>query len=107
MEKYQAEEWVVVDETYGPGPAEIIRGFLLSCGIEARISQEGAWEAFPLSIGELGKANILVRQKDEQQALESLKDYYEREIPPDTEDQDEDESSNPDDNLLLAEDEEE
>lgn len=98
-------DWVVVDETFGPGPAEIIRGFLLSCGIEARISQEGAWEAFPLAIGELGKAIILVRQEDEEQAIEFLKDYYTREIPPETDDEGDQELSDTEDSGLISDEE--
>lgn len=85
MENNQ-EEWVLVDETMGPGLAEVIRGFLLSCGIEARILHEGAWEAFPLSVGGLGKASVLVHAKDKDQALEYLKVYYESEISPDVQD---------------------
>lgn len=75
-------KWVTVDRTLGPGPAEVIRGFLEACGIEARISLEGAWEAIPLTVGSLGEAEVLVRKEDEEKALEFIQAYYDGEITP-------------------------
>jgi len=88
-------KWVTVDRTFGPGPAEIIRGFLEACGIEARISLEGAWEAIPLTVGSLGEAEVLVREEDEERALEFIQAYYDGEVTP-GEDQTEDELENGD-----------
>jgi hypothetical protein len=76
------EEWVVVEETAGPGLAEILRGLLEACGIEARTSQEGAWQAFPLTVGILGTAQILVRESDAAKAREVIEEYYAGQIEP-------------------------
>jgi hypothetical protein len=76
------EEWVVVDETAGPGLAEILRGLLEACGIEARVSQEGAWQAFPLTVGKLGTAQLLVRASQADLALSYLEEYYNQDIQP-------------------------
>jgi hypothetical protein len=76
------DEWVVVDETSGPGLAEILRGLLEACGIEARTTREGASEALPFTVGILGTAQILVRAKDEANAREVIEEYYDNEIEP-------------------------
>ncbi len=74
------EEWVVIDETAGPGLAEILRGLLESCGIAARVSQEGAWQAFPMSFGQLGTAQILVPASQAELAKSYLEEYYNNDI---------------------------
>jgi len=81
MEKF-GEEWIVVDETSGPGLADILRGLLEACGIEARTSREGASEALPFTVGILGTAQILVRAKDEANAREVIQEYYDNKIAP-------------------------
>ncbi len=91
MEK-TGEEWVVVEETSGPGLAEILRGLLEACGIEARTSQEGAWQAFPLTVGILGTAQILVQAKDGAKAREVIDEYYNNQIEPGDEEPEEGEA---------------
>lgn len=78
------EEWIVIDETAGPGLAEILRGFLEACGIEAHVSQEGAWQAFPSSFGKLGTAQLLVRSSQAELAHSFLEEYYNNDILPST-----------------------
>jgi hypothetical protein len=82
------EEWVVIEETAGPGLAEILRGLLEACGIEARTSQEGAWQAFPLTVGILGTAQILVKESDGAKAREVIDEYYAGQIEPGEEEED-------------------
>ncbi len=77
-----SDNWVVVDKTSGRGPAEIIRGFLEACGIEARVVTEGIWEAIPLTVGALGEAQVLVRASVEEQALSLVQAYYDGEVLP-------------------------
>jgi hypothetical protein len=78
----EPEEWVVVDQTAGPGLAEILCGLLESCGIVAYISQEGAWQAFPLTVGMLGSTQLKVKASDEERAKEVIEAYYNAEILP-------------------------
>lgn len=80
--KTRDSEWVVVAETAGPGPAEILCGLLEACDIEASISQEGAWQAIPLTVGILGTAQVLVRQRDLAQAQAVIAEFYANRILP-------------------------
>jgi hypothetical protein len=71
------EEWVVIDELAGDAQAEILGGLLAAQGIKAYISQEGAGHsALALTVGLLGKAQILVPRSQEVQARNVLKEYY-------------------------------
>jgi hypothetical protein len=71
------EEWVVIDELAGDAQAEILGGLLAAQGIKAYISQEGAGHsALALTVGLLGKAQILVPRSQEAQARDLLKQYY-------------------------------
>lgn len=80
--KTSESEWVVAAETAGPGLAEILCGLLEACNIEARMSQEGAWQAIPLTVGILGTAQVLVRQQDLAQAQAVIADFYANRIFP-------------------------
>jgi hypothetical protein len=80
--KNSEDEWVVVDETSGVGLAEILRGLLEACGIEARTTREGASEALPFTVGILGTAQILVRESDAAKAREVIEEYYGGQIEP-------------------------
>lgn len=56
----QETKWQVVTETAGLTTAEIIAGRLQAEGIPARAWQEGAGQAFGLTVGLLGTGYVLV-----------------------------------------------
>jgi Putative prokaryotic signal transducing protein len=51
---------VVVYTTSGPGQAAIVKNALTAAGIPAATSQEGAGAAYGLTVGPLGRVDILV-----------------------------------------------
>ena len=56
----QETKWEVVVKTAGLAPAEIIAQRLESEGIPARAWQEGAGQAFGLTVGLLGNGYVIV-----------------------------------------------
>lgn len=64
--------WVVVAETFGMMPADIMVGRLQTEGIPARAWQEGAGSALGLTIGALGTAHVVVPEEYAEQAREIL-----------------------------------
>jgi len=67
--------WEVVYETNGAFLAEILKGLLEAQGIATILSQEGAGRAYGLTVGTLGRAEILVPASDVERALQILQDY--------------------------------
>lgn len=65
-------KWEVVTETAGVMTAEIIVGRLLAEGIPARAWQEGAGQAFGLTVGLLGTGYVLVPESYVEQAKSIL-----------------------------------
>ncbi len=63
---------VVVYTAAGQIEASLIKGLLEAAGIPAMTSQEGAGVAYGLTVGPLGEARILVREKDAAEARELL-----------------------------------
>ena len=61
-------KWVKVAETNGITPAELLAGRLQAAGIPARAVQEGAGQAFGLTVGLLGTARVLVPEEREEEA---------------------------------------
>ena len=57
---------VRVASVNGSVEAEVLRGLLEAQGIEATLSHEAAGTSFGLSVGPLGRVDILVKQTDEQ-----------------------------------------
>lgn len=53
-------KWVQVAETNGITPAELLAGRLRAANIPARAIQEGAGQAYGLTVGILGTAHVLV-----------------------------------------------
>jgi hypothetical protein len=76
----QEGEWIVVDEIAGPGLASILMGLLAANGVQAMVSEPGAWEAFPTTFGQLGTYQILVRAVDEADARDILEAFYANQI---------------------------
>ena len=65
-------QWEVVRETMGLAPAEIIAQRLQAEGIPARAWQEGAGQAFGLTVGLLGTGYVVVPEPYVEQAREIL-----------------------------------
>ena len=65
-------QWEVVSETMGIAPAEIIAQRLLAEGIPARARQEGAGQAFGLTVGLLGTGYVVVPERYAEKAREIL-----------------------------------
>jgi len=70
------DKWVVLDEIAGAGQADILSGLLNSQGIPTSLSQEGAGHVFALSVGDLGRVQILVPSVSLEAARQILQDFY-------------------------------
>lgn len=62
------EEALVVVYTSGRMDAEVVRSMLESNDIEATIDNPGAVAAYPVNVGAMGEARILVNAADEARA---------------------------------------
>jgi hypothetical protein len=92
----KAEAWEVVDEVAGDLQAEIIRSLLESYGIQVWLSQEGAGRVYQMSVGTLGRAQILVPGNQLDEARQVLKKYYAGDLAlPEDDHSDEGEDSEP------------
>ncbi len=67
--------WEVVYETNGMLLAEILRGMLEAQEIPVVLSQEGAGKVYGLTVGTLGKVEILVPDSEVERAERILEDY--------------------------------
>ena len=69
------KEWVVVKEVFGSAEAEILRGLLEAQEIQVVLSQEGAGhDIYPVTIGALGRVQVMVPEDQREQALEILRE---------------------------------
>jgi hypothetical protein len=76
-ESMSEQQWEVVDSVAGEIRAELLRGLLAAQGIPAYLSQEGAGHfGYAVTIGELGKVDILVPSSLAQAARAVLEAYY-------------------------------
>jgi hypothetical protein len=71
-----ADEWVTIESTFGIIQAEILRGLLQAKGIDVRLSQESAGTAIGLSVGRLGRVDLLVPSDQVEPARSILADYH-------------------------------
>jgi hypothetical protein len=70
------QKWEVVETIAGEFQAELIRGLLEAQGIPVVLSQEGAGHGiFPVTIGKLGKVEVLVPSSYREQALQVIQAY--------------------------------
>ena len=67
--------WEVVYETNGSFLAEILRGLLEAQEIPVVLSQEGAGRVYGLTVGTLGRVQILVPAHDLERAQQILEEY--------------------------------
>ncbi len=83
--------WVTVLETFDRIEAVIIQSKLHDAGIPARLRQEGANSAFPVTVGILGRIEIRVPEPAAEQAFELVKAHVDTaSFPPETGQPDED-----------------
>jgi len=68
------ENWVMVYETNGPVEAELLRGLLEANQIPVFLSQEGAGKAYGITIGRLGRVQILVPESKSELARQTIAD---------------------------------
>jgi hypothetical protein len=67
--------WEVIYETNGSFLAEILRGLLEAQEIPVLLSQEGAGRVYGLTVGSLGRVQILVPAQDLERAQHILEEY--------------------------------
>jgi hypothetical protein len=70
-----SEQWEVVFETSGPFQAEMLRGVLEAQDIPVVLSQEGAGKVYGITVGPLGRVQILVPGHDVERAQQILADF--------------------------------
>jgi len=73
-------QWEVVYETNGALLAEILRGLLEAQDISVVLSQEGAGRVYGLTVGTLGRVQILVPATDLDRAQKILDEYEKGEM---------------------------
>ena len=69
------ENLILIDSVAGMLEAEILRALLDSYNIRALLSQESAASVFGLSVGPLGRVDILVDSSQAAEAREILSNY--------------------------------
>lgn len=75
----QQIEWKVATKTAGITPATIIVGRLKANGIPARAWQEGAGQAYGLTVGLLGNGYVMVPETYLEQAKTLLEEEFDEE----------------------------
>ena len=71
------EEWVLVDTIAGQLQAEVVRGLLEAQGIQVWLNQAGAAHAFAMTVGSMGRVEVLVPSSASELAQQILNEYYE------------------------------
>lgn len=69
------EQWEIVAEVAGPLQAEMLRGLLEAQEIPVILSQEGAGRAYGLTVGLLGRVQLLVPTSALERARQVLDEY--------------------------------
>ena len=70
------QKWEVVETIAGEFQAELLRGLLEAQGIPVVLSQEGAGHSlYPVTVGALGKVEVLVPSSYREQALQVIQDF--------------------------------
>lgn len=70
------EEWVLVDTCAGQLQAELVRGLLEAQDIPVWLNQAGAAHAYAMTVGSLGRVEVLVPSPDRERAEHVLDEYY-------------------------------
>lgn len=68
----------LVELTTVPGrlTAEAILSYLQAFGVQGMISMEAIGSVYPVTVGELGEVQILIREEDLESAAEILADFF-------------------------------
>jgi hypothetical protein len=69
-------QWEVVEEVAGDGRAKILAGLLEAQGIPVLLSQEGVGSVYAVTVGKLGRVQILVPADSLEQARQVIEDYH-------------------------------
>jgi hypothetical protein len=72
MEQDTPADWVVIAKARGPIEADILVGRLRTAGIPAWVSRESAGAAIGLTVGMLGRAEVVVPATYHKRATELL-----------------------------------
>lgn len=70
------EQWEVIEEVGGEGRAKILAGLLEAQGIPVLLSQEGVGSVYAMTIGKLGRVQILVPANSLDRARQVIEDYH-------------------------------
>ena len=70
------QEWSVVDEVAGSFQANVIEGLLKAQDIPVVVSKPGAGVAIGVTIGSLGRVQILVPNSEFDRAKKVIENYY-------------------------------
>ena len=70
------QQWAVVDEVAGSFQADVIEGLLKAQEIPVLVSKPGAGVALGVTLGSLGRVQILVPDSDLARAKQVVEDYY-------------------------------
>lgn len=70
------EEWVLVDTCAGQLQADLVRGLLEAQGILVWLNQAGAAHAYAMTVGSMGRVEVLVPSLELGRAQRILEDYY-------------------------------
>lgn len=65
-------DWELLEETFGMPQAELIRSYLEAQGIPVFLSQEGAGHALGLTVGTMGRVEVLVPAHQLEAARQAL-----------------------------------
>lgn len=69
------DQVVSIYQVNGQFEAEMIKSYLEANGIPCGISQESAGISYGITVGALGKVDILVNEKYQEQALQLIQAY--------------------------------
>lgn len=69
------EEMLVLREVWNEAEAQLLISYLRSCGVHSATAIEEPRDVFPVSVGDLGKASILVNAAEVENAKAALAEY--------------------------------
>lgn len=69
-------EWVLVDTCAGQLQADLVRGLLEAQDILVWLNQAGAAHAYAMTVGSMGRVEVLVPSIERERAERILEEYY-------------------------------
>ena len=70
------QKWIVIDEVAGSFQANVIEGLLKAKDIPVVVSKPGAGVAIGVTVGSLGRVQILVPNSELDRAQQVVENYY-------------------------------